>query len=1065
VSNISDGNARATAFDPSIVDGLRDGILVVDEHGILYSNTSAKRLLGDPLPEKLPFEIAVGTAQDLNPPCGDRARTVEVRAAETRWHERSAILVTLHDVTSQRAVEASLELDEERLEALLALRRANEALGAEIEQRKRVEAALRSSEERYELATSAGLVGLWDLDLETKEMYVDPKLKAMLGYTDGEIRDHQDDWRRYVHPEDAPLVSAAFETYLAGERDCFEVAHRMVHGQDDVRWFLARGRAIRDNTGKPTRIIGTDTDITDRKSMEATIVAQNDFLNGVIEALSHPLYVIDVDDHTIRLANSAAVKAGIRLGSTCNGAAQGSETPCRAGLGRCPLGVVCETGRPATMEHVHLDVDGKQRVYEIHGYPLFDSNGNVKQMIEYTLEITERKRVERERGRRNRELLLLNSIITASTTEGGPDAVLTAACRGLKEAFELHRVTAVLFDVGEGKARIVAEDADADAVLGTGRILQVKEICPARLLEAGEPMMVEDVRVPTVQADFRDLFLERGVVAAALVPLSLQGEQVGIFCLEHDRPKRFDDGEVELAMRVADQVIGSLVRERLYATRRRLETAIEQAADAIVLTDKHGTITYVNPAFERITGFGRNEAIGRKPSILKSGRHDQAFYAQLWDTILAGNIWRGRMVNRSKSGALFVEDAVIAPVRDESDHTVGFIASKRDVTRELELEEHVRQAQKMDSIGRLAGGVAHDFNNLLAVILGYAGLALGNLTPNDSVYDSIKEIEETTQRAAAVTRQLLTFARRQVTEPRSLDLRDILANLDRMLERLIGPNIELKLVAPPDLWRVRVDGGQLEQVVVNLAINARDAMPQGGRLLLHLANTQVAPGAPVHEGVQPGQYVELLVHDTGVGMTDEVKRHIFEPFFTTKDREQGTGLGLATCFGIVTQSEGHIWVESTLGEGTTVRVLIPRTGEVDHAGATELADEHMPRGRETVFIVEDEDQLRRIACHVLRKLGYCVLEAEDGEAALRVAEARIGEVDLLVTDVVMPQMSGPELVRRLQVWKPNLPVIFTSGYARDTSALRADAPDARLLDKPFTLASLANAVREALDAR
>jgi len=976
---------------------------------------------------------------------------------------------SMWEILERNCAEAALrrandELEERVRERTKALRQANEALAAEIEERKRVEAALRSSEERYELATTAGLVGLWDLDLETEEMYLEPKLKAMLGFADHEIPNQLGDWSAHAHPDDARLISEAVDAYLSGKQNTFEIAHRMVNRRGEIQWFLTRGRAILDETGTAVRIVGTNTDITDRKSMEATIIAQKDFLNSVVEALSHPLYVIDAEDFTIQLANSAAIESGSKMGEKCYAATHGCDAPCSAGGHACPLAAVRASGQPVTVEHVH-NVNGELREHEIHGYPLFDAEGNVKQMIEYTLDITPRKLVEKEIRRRNRELTLLNSVITASTTEGGPDAVMGAACRGLRDAFELRRVTGALFDAGDA-VRIVAEHAVPGAALGTGRIVNLDEEGFLRgRVTANEPVTFEDVRVVPELEKHRAALRGRGAIAVALVPLSLEGEGVGLLWLEHDQPRRFDSSEIELALRVADQVVGSLVRLRLSQARRKLEAAIEQAADGIVITDIDGIITYVNPAFERVSGYERREAIGRKPSILKSDRHDEAFYQGLWETILAGQTWRGRFTNRHKSGALFTEDAVIAPLRDDDDRTIGFIASKRDVTRELELEGHIRQSQKMESIGRLAGGVAHDFNNLLAVILGYAGLALRNLKPSSPEYDSVKEIEQTAQRAAAVTRQLLTFARREVAEPRSLDLSEVLANLDRMLERIIGASIEMEIVVPRDLWRVRVDAGQFEQVIVNLTINARDAMPDGGRLVLRLANTRVVPEAPVFEGVQPGQYVELSVHDTGMGMTEEVKKHLFEPFFTTKDRERGTGLGLATCFGIVTQSEGYIWAESTLGEGTTVRILIPRTEGVDRVEATSPPDESMPQGTETVFVVEDEDNLRRLACQVLRQLGYRVLEAENGEVALRVAEGRIADIDLLVTDVVMPRMSGPELVRRLHAWRSDLPVIFTSGYARDTIDLHATSPGAELLRKPFAPSVLARAVRAALDAR
>lgn len=944
------------------------------------------------------------------------------------------------------------------------LRRANAALAAEVEHRKRIEAALRRSEERYELATSAAHTGVWDWNLETDEMFIDPKLKAMLGFEDAEIDNHIDAWSRHVHPEDADAVAEALQAHLSGKHERFEVVHRMCHGDGGARWFLARGSAVWNAEGEPIRLVGTDTDITERRHMEATIVSQNGLLNSVIESLTHPLYVIDVNDHTILLANSAAEQTGSVVGKKCFAASHGTSAPCQGANHPCPLEVVRATRGPVTVEHVHTTSDGKPRYYEIRGYPIFDADLNVKQMIEYALDITSRRSAEVEIRRRNRELTLLNSVITASTSESGADAVIAVACRGLREAFELHWVAAALFDVGEGRARIAAEDAGEREAVRTGRIVELSEAGPAGQLDEG-PMIVQDLEQDGPPHGWGSGLLAPETRAAALVPLTVEGKQVGVLCLEHGRPRRFDDSEIELARRVAEQVAASMTRARLAQIRRRLQIAIEQSADSVVITDKDGVITYVNPAFERVTGYARAEAVGNKPSILKSGRQDDAFYARLWETIVAGRTWRGTFRNRSKSGSLFTEEAVITPVRDETGMIVSFIGLKRDVTKEQELEEHIRQSQKMESIGRLAGGVAHDFNNLLAVILGYAGLALGNLTPDSQAYDSIREIEETTQRAAAVTRQLLTFARRQVTEPRSLDLRMVLGNLDRIIERIVGENIEIKTVTSEDLWYVKVDSSQIEQVIINLVINARDAMSEGGRLVICLANMQVMTEAPVIEGAEPGDYVELAVHDTGAGMTDEVKSHLFEPFFTTKHREQGTGLGLATCFGIVKQSDGYIWVESTEGEGTTVRVLLPRSEPAGKPASTPPLEGGLPRGTETVFVAEDEDNLRRLACMMLHRLGYQVLEAENGDVALQVAESRIDDIDLLVTDVAMPRVSGPELARRLRAKRPDLPVLFTSGYASDSSDSRFSMSDTELLTKPFSPVVLAQAIRRMLDTR
>ncbi len=1014
----------------------------------------------------------------MSVPIFDQDRIVAIAGVgnkQTRYDDSDVrqldlFMSSVWQIVQRHRAEAQLrrvndELEERVRQRTSELQRANEALAAEVEQRRRVEEALRLSEERYELATDAGRAGVWDWHIETGDMYIAPKLKALLGYGDEEIADEIDAWSAHVHPQDSEGVARAIDRHLSGQAEAFEVVHRMCHRDGSVRWLLARGRAIRDDDGRPVRLVGTDTDITDHRKMAETIESQHAFLRSVIEALAHPFYVIDVDDYRIRLANSAAQRTGRGVGDKCHVTIHGSERPCHSADRPCPMQTVRETLEPVTLEHVHQGSDGELRVYEVRGYPIFDQEGRVRQMAEYTIDVTERSRYQQEIRRRNRELSLLNAVIEASTTDGGPEGVLEAACRELRRAFELDAATAVFCEPGQSHACVVEAEASARSG-GIQRVRVDARTDPTlrRCFDANEALVLDEEGTRKLREALPAVIHETAA-SAVLVPVTLQQEQMGILVLQQYRGRRFDAPELDLTRRVADQVAGSLARARFAQVRRRLEAAVEQTGDAVVITDVEGTIAYVNPAFERVTGYRREEAVGQNPSILASGRQDETFYAQLWDTILAGQIWHGRFVNRAKSGALYTEDAVIAPVRNAAGEIVSFIGTKRDITRELELEEHVRHAQRMESIGRLAGGVAHDFNNMLAVILGYAGLALGHLSPDSPAFESIREIEDTAQRAATVTRQLLTFARRQVTEPRSLDLREVISSLDRMLDRIIGDPIEVRVLVRDDLWPVKVDRGQIEQVVVNLAINARDAMPKGGLLVIRLANLVISPEAPLGQDVEPGCYVEIAVQDTGVGMTDEVRSHAFEPFYTTKDREHGTGLGLASCFGIVKQSGGHIWAESTRGDGTTIRVLLPRTNGSQDMASAPPPDTPIQTGTETVFVVEDEQRLRKLACRLLENLGYAVLEAEDGEVALGIAQACLDDIDILVTDVTMPRMSGTELAQRLRARRPDLPVLFTSGYDPALQDLHGATPGAELLHKPYSPSALATRVRTILDSR
>jgi PAS domain S-box-containing protein len=497
----------------------------------------------------------------------------------------------------------------------------------------------------------------------------------------------------------------------------------------------------------------------------------------------------------------------------------------------------------------------------------------------------------------------------------------------------------------------------------------------------------------------------------------------------------------------------------------RLMTAIEQTPESIVITDTKGSILYVNPAFEQVTGYSRAEAIGLNTHVLKSGRQDKAFYQELWAQISAGEVWRGRFINKKKNGTLFTEDAVIAPVRNEKGTVTNYIAIKRDVSRELELEDRFRQTQKIDSIGRLAGGVAHDFNNILAVICGHTDLALMQLSPDAPLRPSLECIQESAERAANLTRQLLAFARRQVIEPRVINLNELVVNLNKMLRRLIGEDVKLVTQTVPDLNPIKADPGQIEQVLLNLVVNARDAMPDGGTLTIRTENVTLDEDYARRHLVTPGEYVMASVSDTGVGMTDEVKQHIFEPFFTTKEQGKGTGLGLATCFGIIQQSNGHIHCDSQPGEGTQFRIYLPCVQGTEDATAVHEIPASLPQGTETILLAEDEPSLRRLMARVLRTQGYTVLEAADGNEALALAQANGTKIQLLLTDVIMPGLSGKMLAEWLSQVNPAIRVIFISGYINNNAVRDAmSKPGMFFLQKPFNPLDLTQKVRAAIDA-
>lgn len=510
-------------------------------------------------------------------------------------------------------------------------------------------------------------------------------------------------------------------------------------------------------------------------------------------------------------------------------------------------------------------------------------------------------------------------------------------------------------------------------------------------------------------------------------------------------------------------------RRRTDELRRLQSAALNAAADAIVITDRTGVIVWVNPAFSQLTGFTREDAVGHNPrDLVKSGKHEPAFYQDMWDTILAGRVWRGQMTNRRKDGSLYTEEQVITPMRDASQTITHFIAIKEDISERLSLEAQYRQAQKMESVGRLASGIAHDFNNILTVINGMADLVLERLDASDVAHADVQEIKHAGDRAATLTRQLLAFSRQQILAPQVLDLNVAVTGMASLLKRLLGEDVDLVVVQAPDLGRVKADPGQVEQVITNLAVNARDAMPLGGKLTIETKNVELDEDYAFRhaESVPPGAYVLLAVTDTGTGMSEDTRLRVFEPFFTTKPHGKGTGLGLATVHGIVKQSQGFIWVYTEPGRGTTFKVYLPLVTEAERPPRTKSGIISSATGTETVLLVEDNDGLRQLAARLLRRGGYTVLdEVSTGEQALSVLADYNGPVHLLLTDVVLPGLSGRQLSEQLRQSRPDLRTLFMSGYTDDTivrhGVLDQDMP---FLNKPFTGAALLRRVREVLDA-
>jgi len=532
---------------------------------------------------------------------------------------------------------------------------------------------------------------------------------------------------------------------------------------------------------------------------------------------------------------------------------------------------------------------------------------------------------------------------------------------------------------------------------------------------------------------------------------------------QNEELKQWND---QLQYRVQEQTIE--IRE----SEKRFRRLFDEAPVGYHEVNKEGCITNVNATELEMLGYTAEEMLGEpiwkftaEPETIK-----QVFEAQITGDLPPGQIFECTYCR--KDGTALVVLSGDKLLKDRTEESIGIRTTIQDITelkrseeKMASLQKQFHQAQKMEAVGRLTGGIAHDFNNLLTIIKGYSQLVLFGLKESNSLKDNIEEVYKASLRATELTRQLLVFSRNQIMEMRVLDLTTLLQNLDKILHRTIGEDIELVTLLANDLGRVKADPGQIEQVIMNLVVNARDAMPTGGKLTIEIANVELDElYTQSHIEIAPGRYVELSVSDTGMGMTPEVKDHIFEPFFTTKEKDKGTGLGLSVVYGIVKQSGGNILVYSEPGQGTVFKIYLPRVDEPLEELKEKMEVAEIPHGSETVLVVEDEDQLRKLIAQVLQNQGYKTLEASCGHDALKIFKEQKESIHMLLVDVVMPRMSGVQLVEQCKEVGQELKVLYMSGYAeRMTAYPEVFETETNYIRKPFSVQSLARRVREVLD--
>ena len=889
-------------------------------------------------------------------------------------------------------------------------------------------------------------------DPEGRILFANPAAQNLLGYTPAELAGMAA--FDFHPPEQRQEAAKLLAGVIAGK---ITICPIPLQARDGTR-ILVETKILHGQWRGKDALFGMGRDIPERKRAEEAVRQSEERYRAVVETAPDVVYAISDKGVFASLNPAFEAITGWARSEWLGKSFAPLVHPEDASLAVEMFQKVLRGDKPPPYELRILSKSGKYLVGEFTSTP-YIRDGKVAGKLGIVRDITERKRAEKALRQGEVRLERINRCLL----ELGPNFDsninrLTALCG------ELLGATCALYNrlqgdllCSQGQWQTPPGFKSEDAPTG--------HICYDVIRNNREDAVVITNLPRTSYAESDPNVRAYGLQTYMGCAVKCEGKAVGSLCVVYGTDYQPTDDDRRILGIIASAIGNEDTRKQAEAELNRLMTAIEQTPESVVITDTEGRILYVNPVFERVTGYSRAEVIGQNPRLLKSNRQDSAFYRQLWGKISAGEVWRGRFINKKKDGTLFTEDAVIAPVRDEKGAVTNYIAIKRDISHELELEVQYRQTQKIDSIGRLAGGVAHDFNNILAVICGHTDLALAQLSPDAPLRSNLECIQESADRAANLTRQLLAFGRRQVIEPRRINLNELIVNLNKMLRRLIGEDIKLVTQTAPDLGQIKADPGQIEQVLLNLVVNARDAMPDGGTLTIRTDNVTLDEDYARSHLISPGDYVMVSVSDTGVGMTDEVKQHIFEPFFTTKEQGKGTGLGLATCFGIIQQSNGHIHSESQVDKGTQFKIYLPRVSGVEDPISSREAPVSLPQGTETILLAEDEPSLRQLMARVLRTQGYTVLEATDGHEALTLAQANGAKIQLLLTDVIMPGLSGKTLAEWLGQVNPAVRVLFISGYINNNAVRDAmSRPGTFFLQKPFNPLDLTKRVREAIEA-
>ncbi len=970
---------------------------------IIEANEAAQKAFG-----YTRAELLSKTISDLRPPGSQESIPVRFSGQDS--------VVQTYETINQRKDGSTFHVEVTLKRLIFESEQVIVGIARDLTERRRAEAALHESEAKYHdlietmpdgyyLSTSAG-----------RFVEVNPAFCRMLGYSNDEMLAMNIPETLYFHPSERKG-----EFRFSGFSPASEV-YRLKRKDGTEAWFEDSARYILDESGKIIYHEGISRDITDRKHAEEALKASESRFRAVIENIYDAIIFLDEKGKITDCLNPRSLErfTGLAMNAQMGKSAFESVHPDDMANVRNKFSLTSKQGEPFSVEYRVKSRDNSWTWVEAAGRNML-SDPLIKSIVVHIREIEDRKRAQM--------LLIESEERYRMLVDKSPDAIV------------VYRDEKVVY-VNPASLKPMAADS-AEQLIGISIFDFVhpdsKDIVVSRVKE-----MMRTQKAPPLQ-EMKILGLDgktlEAEVRAAPVPYL---------------------GKPSIQLVIRDITPRKKVEEQL----RLQSVALNTAANGIVITDRDGHIVWANSAFESLTGYTIAEALGKNPrEIIRSGKHDREFYKSLWDTILSGRVWRGEIINKRKDGNLYTEEMTIAPVRDDHAEITHFVAVKQDISDRKLLQEQFLQSQKLESIGQLAGGVAHDYNNILSVIIGYAHLLKRKFKGDPENEKPLDAILAAARRAASLTEQLLVFARKEMISPKIINVNSSIESIEKMLQRIIGENINLVFHPGRDVRNIKIDPSQFDQILVNLATNSRDAIKGIGTIAIETMNVSIDEDyVKYHAGLTVGEFVKLSFTDTGMGMDEETVKRIFEPFFTTKEKGQGTGLGLSTVYGIVKQNNGYIYATSKLGEGTTFEIYLPPSYE-EADRTLEQSSEISVLGTETILVVEDQVDILELTKASLEKYGFCVLTAIEPNEALRLCESYDGTIHLLLTDVIMPVMSGKSLRERVKTLRPKIKTLFMSGYtANELSPEGILAEGIDFIQKPFTPAELANKVSEVLRA-